>query len=280
MRTLSCQAIEDTVAALCITANTDLPPDVFKALQRARNLETSPAGQAVLDQLISNARLARSEKIPLCQDTGMAVVFIELGQGVRITGGLLEEAVHAGVSRGYQAGCLRASVVADPLDRRNTRDNTPAVIHLTLVAGDHLRLTVMPKGFGSENMSASRLLTPSEGWDGVRRFVLETVEQAGPNPCPPLVIGVGLGGTLEQAALLAKRALLRPLDQLPADPRLARLEAELLAAVNGLGIGPGGLGGTQTALGLALMMYPTHIAGLPVVVNLGCHAARQAQAIL
>ena len=280
MRNITCDQIRKTIAGLCQSANSHLPDDLKKALNDAYQKEISAAGKSVLDDLIRNADLADHEKMPICQDTGMVVVFAEIGQDVHITGGSFTEAVNQGVADGYRAGCLRASVVSDPLNRINTGDNTPAVIHCSLVAGDQLRLVVAPKGFGSENMSAARLLKPSEGREGVRRFVLETVEKAGPNPCPPVVIGIGLGGTLEQAAILGKKALLLPFGQRNADQSLARLEEELLTAVNQLGIGPGGLGGSQTALAVHILAFPTHIAGLPVVVNMSCHATRHAEAVL
>ena len=280
MRTISCQEVTDAVAELCQRANFHLAPDLVAALRQARGSEESPSGQAVLDELLENARLAAEQAIPICQDTGMAVIFVELGQEVHITGGSLAAAIHAGVARGYSEGCLRASVVGDPLLRVNTGNNTPAVIHFDVVPGDRLCLTVAPKGFGSENMSAVRMLSPSEGIPGIRRFVLDTVSQAGPNPCPPVVIGLGIGGTLEKAALLAKQALLRPVGSLNPLPHLAELEASLLAAVNRLGIGPAGLGGRVTALALHIGSYPTHIAGLPVALNMGCHATRHAETIL
>ena len=243
MRELSCAHIQEAVARLCRQANRYLPSDLRQALVQARAEETSAIGQAVLDELVENASLAEQKDWPICQDTGMAVVFIRLGQDVHLVGGNLEDAVNQGVAEGYRAGYLRSSVVDDPLLRRNTGDNTPAVLHVTLVPGDRLELTVAPKGFGSENMSAAIMLSPSEGIEGIRRFVLATVEKAGPNPCPPIVIGLGLGGTLEKAALLAKQALLLPVSQQNEQPHLALLEAELLAAVNRLGIGPSGLGG-------------------------------------
>ena len=280
MRTISCQQVTDAVAQLCQRANYHLTPDLAEALRLARDSEVSPSGQAVLDELMENARLAAEQAIPICQDTGMAVIFAELGQEVHITGGSLADAIHAGVARGYSEGYLRASVVGDPLLRINTGNNTPAVIHFDVVPGDRLALTVAPKGFGSENMSAVRMLSPSEGIPGIRRFVLDTVAQAGPNPCPPVVIGLGIGGTLEKAALLAKQALLRPIGSHNPSLHLAELEESLLSAINRLGIGPAGLGGRITALALHIGSYPTHIAGLPVALNMGCHATRHAQTIL
>jgi len=280
VRELSCDRIQEAVARLCREANRYLPADLRQAMAQARLEETSAIGQAVLDELVDNASLAALNDWPICQDTGMAVVFVSLGQDVHLVGGSLDDAVNQGVAEGYRTGYLRNSVVDDPLLRRNTGDNTPAVIHVTLVPGDQLELTVAPKGFGSENMSAAIMLSPSDGVEGIRRFVLATVEKAGPNPCPPVVIGLGLGGTLEKAALLAKQALLLPVGKQNEQPHLASLEAELLAAVNRLGIGPSGLGGRTTALALHILSYPTHIAGLPVVLNMSCHATRHAHAIL
>lgn len=280
MRIISVSQIEQTVAFLCQKANTQLPDDVLQALFAAKEQEISKTGQAVLSDLINNAEIASETPCPICQDTGMAVVFVKIGQDVKIEGGWIEDAIHRGVARGYKEGYLRASVVSDPLLRQNTNDNTPAVVHYQIVPGGQLRLIVAPKGFGSENMSAARMLSPSEGEKGLFRFVLETVEKAGPNPCPPVVIGIGLGGTLEKAAILAKEALLVPIGQRNEQPHLRRLEKELLEAVNGLGIGPGGLGGKVTALDLHILTYPTHIAGLPVVLNMGCHATRHAEATL
>lgn len=280
MRCITTEQIEKTIARLCREANTHLPADVYQALLAARQSEESEAGQAVLDDLIANAGLAAAKEMAICQDTGMAVVFAEIGQDIHITGGWIEDAINRGVATGYREGFLRNSVVQDPLLRTNTGNNTPAVIHCRLVPGSQLRLIVAPKGFGSENMSAACLLSPAQGESGIRRFVLDTVEKAGPNPCPPVVIGIGLGGTLEKAALLAKEALLIPTGQGNSQPHLARLEQDLLAAVNDLGIGPGGLGGRMTALAVHILSYPTHIAGLPAVINMGCHATRHAEAIL
>lgn len=280
MRVLSSELIEVTVAGLCREANINLPEDVLRALKAARKAEESEAGQAVLNDLITNARIAAAHETAICQDTGMAVVFAEIGQDIHITGGWIEDAINRGVATGYREGFLRNSVVHDPLIRRNTGDNAPAVIHCRIVPGDRLRLIVSPKGFGSENMSAACLLSPSQGESGIRRFVLETMESAGPNPCPPVIIGIGLGGTLEKAALLAKQALLVPTGQSNDQAHLAKLENELLTAVNDLGIGPGGLGGRVTALAVHILAWPTHIAGMPVVVNMGCHATRHAEATL
>ncbi len=280
MRTLDCEKIVEATSRLCREANYVLEPDVVAALEGARQEEVSPTGKDVLGQLLENARIAVREEIPLCQDTGIAVVFVEVGQDLRIVGGSLEEAVVRGVRQGYEQGYLRKSVVADPLNRVNTGDNSPPVIHWRLVPGDRLKISVMPKGAGSENMSALKMLKPAEGLDGVKRFILETVSSAGPNPCPPLVVGVGLGGTMEKAALLAKEALLRPLGTRNPVAELAELEENLRVFLNELGIGPMGLGGRVTVLAVHLSTYPTHIAMLPVAVNLNCHAVRHKTAVL
>jgi len=280
MRKIDCSLITNEVSRLCQEANYNLSPDLAEALRNASLNEESPAGRAVLGELLDNARIAAEQRLAICQDTGMTVVFVELGQDIHITGGSLTGAINTGVARGYTGGYLRASVVSDPLLRENTGDNTPAVIHYDLVPGDQLRITVAPKGFGSENMSAACLLSPSQGVEGIRRFVLDTVSRAGPNPCPPVIIGLGLGGTLEKAALLAKRALLRPVGSHNPLPHLAELENSLLGDINRLGIGPAGLGGCTTALALNIESFPTHIAGLPVVLNMGCHATRHAEVII
>jgi fumarate hydratase subunit alpha len=274
MREYAVERITEAVAQACIRANCQLNADVVDALAAAEQTEITGTGRVVLRRLLENAAIAREEGMAICQDTGMAVVFVALGQEARITGGLLTEAIDAGVRRGYREGFLRSSVVASPIDRRNTGDNTPAVIHLSLVAGDGLSLDVCPKGFGSENMSALAMLKPSDGEAGVRRFVVETVSRAGANPCPPIVVGVGLGGTMEMAALLAKRALMRPIGSPQEDPLLRALERQLLQEINTLGIGPAGLGGSTTALAVHALSYPTHIAGLPVAVNISCHVTR------
>lgn len=280
MRDIDSRQITEAVCRMCLTTNCLISPDIRAALARAEAQESSPLGREVLGTLLRNACVAEEEMIPICQDTGLTVVFVEIGQEVHITGGSLEEAINAGVVRGYQEGYLRKSVVADPIRRVNTGDNSPAVIHYQIVPGDRLKLTLAPKGFGSENMSALKMLKPSQGLEGVKNFVLETVAQAGPNPCPPLVLGVGIGGTMEKAALLAKKALLRPVGEFNADPFWAEVENDLLAAVNCLDIGPAGFGGQTTALGLHILSYPTHIAGLPVAVNIGCHVNRHAEEIL
>ena len=279
MRELQASAITEAVRALCIEANRNLPADVARALRDCRAQEPFAPAQEMLDLLIRNEGIARETRMPICQDTGMAVVFAEVGQELHIAGDF-EQAVHEGVRRGYVEGLLRKSVVGDPLRRVNTGDNTPAVLHTRLVPGDRLTLTVAPKGFGSENMSRLRMLTPAQGVEGVKAFVLETVKQAGANPCPPMVLGVGIGGDFEQVAELAKRALMVPLDAHHPDPFYAALERELLEAVNETGIGPQGLGGRTTCLGLHILQAPTHIAGLPVAVNVSCHVTRHATAVL
>ncbi len=280
MREIRYADIVSAVRTLCITANTTLTPDLCAAIEGARTQEASPVGQAILGDLVENFTFAGSRGLPICQDTGMAVIFCELGQDVRITGGLLSDAVNEGVARGYLDGHLRCSVVEDPLRRVNTDDNTPAILHLRLVAGDRLDLTVAPKGFGSENMTSMKLFTPSATREDIINFIVTSVEAAGSNPCPPVVVGVGLGGTSELAALQAKRALLRPLDQHNPDGFYAEMEAEALEKINRLGIGPQGLGGSTTALSVCILPYPTHIAGLPCVVNLGCHVTRHANMTL
>ena len=279
MRTVKADAIRDAVAELCIRANRVLPADVRAAIDAARAAEPWPVAKRSLELLKDNMALAAEKQLPVCQDTGMACVFLELGQEVYIEGDL-NAAVQAGIRKGYTEGYLRCSVVADPLRRVNTGDNTPGVLTVHLVPGDICRVTVLPKGFGSENMSRLAMLTPAEGEAGVRRFVLETVKAAGPNPCPPIVLGVGIGGTFDRVAALAKQALLRPLDQPNPDPYYADLERSLLDEINALGIGPQGFGGRTTALGLAIETAPTHVAGLPVAVNVSCHVTRRASAEL
>ena len=274
MREIHVRQITEAVRDLAVEANLDLGEDVVGAFRRFRETEESPTGRDVLDQLLENARLAREERLPLCQDTGFAVVFVDLGQDVHLVGGDLYEAVNEGVRQGYREGLLRKSIVADPLRRTNTGDNTPAVVHVRIVPGDRVRIAFAPKGGGSENMSGIAMLKPADGVEGVKRFVVERVSQAGPNPCPPVIVGVGIGGTFETAALLAKRSLLRRVGQRHPDPFYARLEQELLEAVNRLGIGPAGLGGTTTALDVFIEVHPCHIASLPVAVNIQCHSAR------
>lgn len=280
MKEIKVQQIIDAVEQLCIDANYNLNKDILEALKEGVRCEKSPTGQRVLEQLVENAEIASSERIPICQDTGMAVVFLEIGQDVHICGGSLTNAINEGVRRGYAKGFLRKSVVSDPLNRKNTGDNTPAIIHVDIKEGDSMKIILAPKGFGSENMSAIRMLKPSDGVDGVKSFIEETVEKAGPNPCPPVVVGVGIGGTMEKAALLAKRALLRPVNRHNANESVRRLEEEVLERVNRLGIGPAGLGGTLTAMAVNIEVFPTHIAGLPVAVNMSCHVTRHAEAVL
>ena len=279
MREINASLITETVARLCVEANRNLPADVCGALRTAAREEPYAPARALLDILVRNEAIAREGQMPICQDTGMAVVFADVGQEVHIAGDF-EAAIHAGVRRGYVEGLLRKSVVADPLCRVNTQDNTPAIIHTRLVPGDRITLTVAPKGFGSENMSRLAMLTPAAGVQGVKDFVLETVRLAGANPCPPMVLGIGVGGDFEQVAELAKRALMLPLDERNHDPFYAELEQELLAAVNDTGIGPQGFGGKTTCLGLHILQKPTHIAGLPVAVNVSCHVTRHAAAVL
>jgi fumarate hydratase subunit alpha len=280
MREINAALIIGLVARLCQDANYYLRADLLASLTRAVEREESPVGVECLQGIIKNAAIARKERIPICQDTGMAVVFIEYGQEVTVTGGDFTQAVNEGVRQGYREGYLRKSVVSDPLNRSNTGDNTPAVIHTTIVPGDQLKITVAPKGFGSENMSRIAMLTPALGLAGVKQFVVETVSLAGANPCPPLVVGVGIGGTMEQAALLAKKSLLREIGTINPEPALAKLEDNLLTAVNQLGIGPQGLGGRCTALAVHIDSYPTHIAGLPVAVNLSCHVTRHQSGVV
>ena len=279
MRTITARQIRDTVAELCIRANKELPEDIIRAMQAAREKEPWPLAQSTLDVLRENIRAAAERDLPVCQDTGLACVFVRLGQDVHIEGDF-NDAVNEGVRRGYAEGYLRKSVVCDPLRRVNTGDNSPAAITVELVPGDELKLTVVPKGFGSENMSRLAMLKPADGVEGVKRFVVETVKAAGSNPCPPIVVGVGIGGTFDKAAALAKHALLRPIDQPHADPYYAALEKELLEQINALGTGPQGFGGRTTALGLNIETMPTHVAGLPVAVNISCHVTRRASAVL
>ena len=280
MRELDVSLIRDTVARLCIEANTHLPEDVKTAILDFQNREDWPIARGVLDNIVENFHIADEENVPICQDTGMACVFLEVGQEVHFVGGGLYDAVNEGVRRGYTEGYLRKSGVADPIRRGNTGDNTPAMIHTDIVPGDRVSITVGPKGFGSENMSAIKMLKPSDGLEGVKKFVLDTVEAAGPNPCPPMVVGVGIGGTFEKCAYLAKKALMRPLDVRNPDPYYADLEQELLERINALGIGPQGFGGLTTALGLNIEVLPTHIAGMPCAVNIGCHATRHRTEVL
>lgn len=276
MREIDVSVIEQAVCDLCIKANRVLPADVQCAVCRARDTETDELPHSIMQDICDNIEAADKMGLPICQDTGMAVVFADIGQEVHLTGGLLADAVNGGVHRGYTEGLLRCSVVGDPLRRINTGDNTPAVLHTRIVAGDRVTLTVAPKGFGSENMSRVYMLTPAADRQGVIDAVLDAVKRAGSNPCPPMVLGVGIGGDFEMCALLAKRALCRSLDVPHPDPYYAELERELLDKINALGIGPQGFGGNTTALHVAVETYPTHIAGLPVAVNVGCHVTRHA----
>ncbi|OPX42151.1 L(+)-tartrate dehydratase subunit alpha [Ruminiclostridium hungatei] len=280
MKDIEVNTIIEAVRKLCMDANYYLNNDIKKAMENGLAAEQSPIGTEVLEKLLLNAELAARKKAAICQDTGMAVVFVTVGQEVHIAGGVLSDAINEGVRRGYKEGYLRKSVVGDPIERMNTGDNTPAVIHYDIVPGDALKIELAPKGFGSENMSALRMLKPSDGIEGVKSFILETVDKAGPNPCPPIVVGVGIGGTMEKATLLAKRALLRPVDKSSGIGYVRELEAEMLEKINELGIGPAGLGGTNTALAVNIETYPTHIAGLPVAVNINCHVTRHAEIVL
>lgn len=274
MREIQAQQITDVVEKLCIEANQYLPEDVQGAIRRCRACEDWEIAQGVLDKIITNFEIAKEENVPICQDTGMACVFLEIGQDVHIAGGDLREAVDEGVRRGYDKGYLRKSVVKDPVRRGNTGDNTPAMLYTEIVPGEQIKVTVGPKGFGSENMSAIRMFKPSAGIEGIKDFILETVETAGPNPCPPMVVGVGIGGTFDKCALLAKKALMRSTDERNPDPYYADLEAEMLEKINKLGIGPQGFGGRTTALALNIETLPTHIAGMPCAVNINCHVTR------
>jgi fumarate hydratase subunit alpha len=280
MRTVDAAIITNQIKEMCEEANYRLSPDMKEALEKAVTREESPLGRQILSQLTENLMIADTDQIPICQDTGMAVVFVEIGQDVHVIGGVLEDAIQEGIRRGYQEGILRKSVVKDPIIRENTQDNTPGVIHYTIVPGETMKLTVAPKGFGSENMSKVFMLKPADGIEGVKQAVLQAVREAGPNACPPMVVGVGIGGTFEKCAILAKEALARPL-QLPSEiPYVRELEAELLDQINRTGIGPGGLGGTITALGVHVNTYPTHIAGLPIAVNICCHVNRHVTRVL
>lgn len=274
IRTINAADITANIKEMCIEANHFLTKDMDMALKRAVDTEKSEIGRKILGQLQENLQIAGEEMIPICQDTGMTVVFLEIGQDVHVEGGFIEDAVNEGVRHGYQEGYLRKSVVGDPILRENTRDNTPAVIHDTIVPGDKLRITVAPKGFGSENMSRIFMLKPADGIEGVKEAILTVVRDAGPNACPPMVIGVGIGGTFEKCAILAKQALTREVGSHSKIPYVKELEEEMLEKINSLGIGPGGLGGTNTALAVNINTYPTHIAGLPVAVNICCHVNR------
>lgn len=279
MRTIHASLLTDTIASLCVEANCRLPEDMRRSIENARNEEKWDTARGILDKIIENYNVADEKFVPICQDTGVCCVFLKIGTDVHIEGDLIE-AVNEGVRRGYRDGYLRKSVVGDPLRRVNTGDNTPAMLYTELVPGDKLELTVAPKGFGSENMSKLAMLKPSDGVEGVKDFVVKTVEEAGPNPCPPIVVGVGIGGTFDKAALLAKKALMRSTDERNKDEYYAALEAELLDRINALGIGPQGFGGRTTALAVNIETMPTHIAGLPVAVNINCHVTRHRTVIL
>lgn len=280
MRTIHVNDVTSNIREMCIEANHYLAPDMDEALKNAVETEKSGLGKQILNQLQDNLKIAGEDMIPICQDTGMAVVFMEIGQDVHFEGGSLEEAIHEGVRQGYVEGYLRKSVVKDPLIRENTKDNTPATIHYSIVSGDEVKITVAPKGFGSENMSRVFMLKPADGIEGVKNAILTAVKDAGPNACPPMVVGVGIGGTFEKCALMAKQALTRPVNEHSTIPYVKEMEEELLERINKTGIGPGGLGGTTTALAVNINTYATHIAGLPVAVNICCHVNRHAVRVL
>lgn len=280
IREINVKELTDNISEMCIQANHYLSPDMDVCMKQAVETEKSELGKKILNQLQENLEIADKEMIPICQDTGMAVIFMEIGQDVHFVGGDFEEAVNEGVRRGYVDGYLRKSVVKDPLIRENTKDNTPAIMHIDIVPGENLEILVAPKGFGSENMSRIFMLKPADGEEGIKKSVIQAVKDAGPNACPPMVVGVGLGGSFEKAAFLAKKALTRNLDTPSEKPHIAKLEKELLEEINQLGIGPGGLGGSTTALGLNIETYPTHIAGMPLAVNICCHVNRHAHRVL
>ncbi|HHU62465.1 MAG TPA: fumarate hydratase [Natronincola sp.] len=280
MKTIKYTDIVNKTKELALEANFNLPKDVYNALLEAKEKETSPLGKSVIEIVLKNARVAKEEQLAICQDTGVVVVFAEIGQDVRIEGGLLADAINEGVRQAYEEGYLRKSVISDPVERINTADNTPAVIHFSLVEGDQLHLTLAPKGFGSENMSRLKMFKPTDDIELIKNFIVDTVVEAGGNPCPPIIMGIGLGGTMEKAGLLAKKALFRKIGSKHPKKHLAELEEELLILINKTGVGPQGFGGSQTALAVFIEEFPTHIAGLPVAVNLNCHAARHAEAIL
>ncbi|OLS02931.1 fumarate hydratase [Tissierella creatinophila] len=280
MREIHADLITKEVKRLVMEANFFLPEDVLESLKRSKKDEKWELASNTLGKIIENAKIAKDTEVPMCQDTGMVVAFVEIGQDIHVINGSIEDAVNEGVRQGYEEGYLRKSIVKDPLDRVNTKDNTPAVIHYNIVPGDKMSIIISPKGFGSENMSRIKMLKPTEGIDGVKDFVLETVSLAGPNPCPPIIVGVGIGGTFEKAALLAKKSLMRNVDQYSSDSFYENLEKQLLKEINDLGIGPQGFGGKTTALKVNIETFPTHIAGLPVAVNISCHATRHKQVIL
>lgn len=280
MRTIDVAEVTDKIKEMCIEANHFLAQDMDTVMKNAADVEKSPLGKQILCQLQDNLKIAGEDMIPICQDTGMAVVFMEIGQEVHFTGGVLEDAINEGVRQGYVEGYLRKSVVKDPIIRENTKDNTPAIIHYEIVPGEQVKITVAPKGFGSENMSRVFMLKPADGIEGVKNAILTAVKDAGPNACPPMVIGVGIGGTFEKCALMAKKALTRPVDEHSPIPYVKELEEEMLERINKTGIGPGGLGGTVTALAVNINTYPTHIAGLPVGINICCHVNRHAVRVI
>ena len=280
MREISVRLIEEKIAEMCIEANHFLGKDVKNCIAEKMSEESWPVAKNILGDIGENIKIAEEGVFPLCQDTGMACVFLEIGQDVHLTGGSLKEAVDRGVKRGYEKGYLRKSIVVDPIRRINTKDNTPAYLNVDIVDGENVKITVAPKGFGSENMSRIKMLPPSAGEQGVKDFVIETCSLAGANPCPPIVVGVGIGGTFDKAALMAKKALLKPMDEANSDPYYSDMEKELLEKINSLGIGPQGFGGRTTALAVKIITAPTHIAGLPVAVNINCHVSRHKEAVL
>lgn len=280
MREISVSEITKQISEMCMNSNYILNDDIYNSIKEAKQTEKSPIGKKILDDLIKNADIAKQKKVAICQDTGMAVIFLEIGQDVHIVGGNLTDAINEGVKTGYTNGYLRKSVVNDPLERINTNDNTPAIIHYDIVDGENIKIIVAPKGFGSENMSRVYMLKPSDGVEGIKHKIIETVDEAGPNPCPPLIIGVGIGGNFEMVSLLAKKALLRKIGEHSSKPHIKSLEQELLTEINKLGIGPQGFGGTTTALSINIETYPTHIAGLPLAINISCHVTRHSEKII
>lgn len=281
MREIEVQEISQSVAKLCISATQELSEDVKNAFSKAYNEESSLLGKSIISQLIENSQIAQKKRIPICQDTGLCVVFVEIGQDVHVQGGLLSEAIQQGVAQGYTQGYLRKSIVSDPLfERKNTQDNTPAVIHYDIVEGENLKITVAPKGFGSENKSALSMLTPAQGVEGIKEFFVDTLQKAGPNSCPPLLVGIGIGGSMEKCVILAKKAAIREVGSHNPHPKYAQLEDELLRVANDLGIGPQGLGGSVSAFGVNIEWYPTHIAGLPIAININCNAIRHKSILL
>ena len=281
MREIEVQEISQSVAKLCISATQELSEDVKNAFSKAYNEESSLLGKSIISQLIENSQIAQKKRIPICQDTGLCVVFVEIGQDVHVQGGLLSEAIQQGVAQGYTQGYLRKSIVSDPLfERKNTQDNTPAVIHYDIVEGENLKITIAPKGFGSENKSALSMLTPAQGVEGIKEFFVDTLQKAGPNSCPPLLVGIGIGGSMEKCAILAKKAAIREVGSHNLHPKYAQLEDELLRVANDLGIGPQGLGGSVSAFGVNIEWYPTHIAGLPIAININCNAIRHKSILL